>query len=251
MKEPNMLEFKLLMKNIKKNNNIIERRNKTRQEMRQRKKEREKHLEEVLKRNELNENNRKNEYCKRQMSRDLKDVQKRYNILKPQYDENDLYYNNKDIANKKIGNKIKVFSNNRTQHLKEIKNNFYKKNENLKIDQNNNNFIENLNKIDNEIKNIEKNRTNAFAKTNKFNSNNNNIRTFKKRNTNVNLNRNKLNNNANNDKNLEIIGQKYNFNMNKKIDEKKVNNLCFDGAFLANLQLPMVNEKNSFNKTHK
>ena len=157
MKEPNMLEFKLLMKNIKKNNNIIERRNKTRQEIRQRKKEREKHLEEVLKRNELNEKNRKNECHKRQMSRDLKDVQKRYNILKPQYDENDLYYNNKDITNKKIGNKIKVFSNKRTQHLNEIKNNFYKKNENLKIDQNNNNFIENLNKIENEIKNIEKN----------------------------------------------------------------------------------------------
>jgi hypothetical protein len=252
MKEPNMLEFKLLMKNIKKNNNIIERRNKTRQEMRQRKKEREKHLEEVLKRNELNENIRKNEYCKRQMSRDLKDVQKRYNILKPQYDENDLYYNNKDITNKIIGKKIKVFSNNRTQHLNEIKNNFYKKNENLKIDQNNNNFIENLNKIDNEIKNIEKNnKTNAFSKTNKFNSNNNNIRTFKKRNTNVNLNRNKLNNNSNNDKNLEIIGKKYNFNMDKKIDEKKVNNLCFDGAFLVNLQLPMVNKQNPFNKAPK
>ena len=220
MKEPNMLEFKLLMKNIKKNNNIIERRNKTRQEMRQRKKEREKHLEEVLKRNELNENIRKNEYCKRQMSRDLKDVQKRYNILKPQYDENDLYYNNKDITNKIIGNKIKVFSNNRTQHLNEIKNNFYKKNENLKIDQNNNNFIENLNKIDNEIKSIEKNnKTNALAKTNRFNSNN--IRTFKKRNTNVNLNRNKLNNNSNNDKNLEIIGKKYNFNMDKKSMKRK------------------------------
>lgn len=251
MKEPNMLEFKLLMKNIKKNNNIIERRNKTRQEMRERKKEREKKFEEVLKRNELNENNKKNKYYKRHMSRDMKDIQKRYNILKPQYDENDLYYNNKDITNKKIGNKIKVFSNNRTQHLNEIKNNFYKKNENLKIDQNNNNFFDNLNKINDEIKNIEKDtKTNMFAKTNKINSNNN-IRTFKKRNTNVNLKRNKLNNNEKNDKNLEIVGKKYNFNIDKKNDEKKVNNICFDGAFLVNLQLPMLNKKNSFNKTQK
>ena len=60
-----------------------------------------------------------------------------------------------------------------------------------------------------------------------------------------------MNNNANNDKNLEIIGKKYNFNVDKKNDEKKVNNICFDGAFLVNLQLPMVNGKNSFNKTHK
>jgi len=250
MKEPNMLEFKLLMKNIKKNNNIIERRNKTRQEMRQRKKEREKNYEEVLKRNELNEKNKKNEYYKRQMSRDLKDVQKRYNILKPQYDENDLYYNNKDIINKKYGNKIKVFSNNRTQHLNEMKNNFYKKNENLKIDQNNNHFIENLNKIEDEIKNFEKNNEiNTFAKTNKTNTNN--IRTFKKRNTNVNLNRKKLNNNTTNDKNLEIVGQKYNFKNEKKMDDNKVNNMCFDGAFLVNLQLPMLNKKNTFNKVQK
>jgi hypothetical protein len=151
MTDQNNLEIKLLMKNIKKNNNIIEKRNKTRQEIRNRRKEREKKFEEVLKRNELNENNKKNKLYKRQMTRDLKDIQKRYQILKPQYDEDDLYYNNKDIKNKKIGNKINVFSNNRRQHLNDIKNTFYKKNENLKIDQNNNNFINNLINVDNEI----------------------------------------------------------------------------------------------------
>jgi hypothetical protein len=59
MTEQNNLEIKLLMKNIKKNNNIIEKRNKTRQEIRNRRKEREKKFEEVLKRNELNETNKK------------------------------------------------------------------------------------------------------------------------------------------------------------------------------------------------
>ena len=54
MNEQNNLEFKILMRNIKKNNNIIEKRNKTRQEFRKRKEEIDKKFEEVFKRNELN-----------------------------------------------------------------------------------------------------------------------------------------------------------------------------------------------------
>ena len=138
MNGQNNLEFKLLMKNIKKNSNIIEKRNKTRQEFRKRKEERNKKFEEVFKRNELNEKNRKNELYKRQMSRDLKNIQKRYQILIPEYDEDDLYYNNKNIKNKNIGNKINVYSNKRRQLINNIKNNFYEKNKNLKIDENNN-----------------------------------------------------------------------------------------------------------------
>jgi hypothetical protein len=76
---------------------------------------------------------------------------------------------------------------------------------------------------------------------------NNNIQTIRnKANINNIINMNKIaknninkvvekNNNKNN--NLEIIGNKYQFHViDKKIDEKKVNNICFDGDFLDNLK---------------
>ena len=264
MTDQNNLEIKLLMKNIKKNNNIIEKRNKTRQEIRNRRKEREKRFEEVAKRNELNEKNKKNQLYKRRMTRDLKDIQKRYQILKPEYDENDLYYNNKNIKNKKIGNKINIYSNNRRQHLNFIKDNFYKKNENLKIDQNDN-FLENLNKVDNEIKFFEKPKNMNDNNANKINDNkkNNNIQTFNKTKNNMNKNKNKnlvnnnnhlignKNSNKSNNNNLEIIGKKYDFKViDNKLNAKVVNNICFDGDFFQ--KFPDINQnKKEIKKQNK
>ena len=238
MNEQNNLEFKLLMKNIKKNNIIIEKRIKTRQEFRKRREERDKKFEEVFKRNELNEKKRKNDIYKRQMSRDLKNIQKRYEILKPEYDENDLYYNNKDIKNKRIGNKINAYSNNRRQHLNDIKNNFYKKNQKLKIEQNNN-FIDNLNNIDKEMKFFEKpkskNDINETKNTRNYinnNNDNNNIKNFNK--NKINKKSNNLNNKRidNNNKNDNFENEKYQFKViDNKLNEKNVNNICFDGNF--------------------
>ena len=59
MKKPENLEFKLLMKNIKKNKNIIENRNKAREELRAKKEEYNKKLEEIRMKNELNLQNKK------------------------------------------------------------------------------------------------------------------------------------------------------------------------------------------------
>ena len=259
MNGQNNLEFKLLMKNIKKNSNIIEKRNKTRQEFRKRKEERNKKFEEVFKRNELNEKNRKNELYKRQMSRDLKNIQKRYQILIPEYDEDDLYYNNKNIKNKNIGNKINVYSNKRRQLLNNIKNNFYEKNKNLKIDENNN-INDNLNKVNNEIKIIEKQNNN-----NKNNNKNNTIEKIKNKyinknkndmikNKDININNNvNLNNYPGNKKNninqyYEISGKKYQFQViDKKLNEKNVNNICLDGGFFE--VFPDINKnKNQIKK---
>ena len=254
MKDKENLEIKILLKNIKKNNNIIEKRSKTRQEFRKRKEERERRFEEVAKRNELNEKNKKNELYKRRMTRDLKDIQKRYQILKPEYDENDLYYNNKDIKNKKIGNKINIYSNKRRQHINFIKDNFYKKNENLKIQQNDN-FFENLNKVDNEIKLYEKPKSTNDNNVNKTNNNkkNNNTQAINKtkndvikiKNKNLFNNNKQLignkNNNKNNNNNFEIIGKKYDFKIiDNKLNEKVVNNICFDGNVFQ--KFPDINE---------
>ena len=254
MKEQNNLEFKILMKNIKKNNNIIEKRNKTRQEFRKRKEEREKKYEEVLKRNELNEKNKKNVMYKRQMTKDLKDIQKRYQILKPEYDEEDLYYNNKDIKNKKIGNKINIYSNKRRQHLNDVKNNFYKKNQNLKFEQNGN-LIDNLNKVNDEIKNFElhKNGKDDINKNKKAIKNKiNNIQTFNKNKNDINKNKsNNMNNeNKNNRNNFEQTGQQYIFKViDDKLNDKKVNNVCFDGLFFEKFPDISQNKKQIKEKT--
>ena len=271
MNVQNNLEFKIFMKNIKKNNTIIEKRNKTRQEFRKRKEEREKKFQEVSKRNELNEINKKNIMYKRQMTKDLKDIQKRYQILKPEYDEDDLYYNNKDIKNKKIGNQINIYSNKRRQQLNNIKNKFYKKNQNLKIEQNNN-LIDNLNKVDNELKNFEKQKYDINKKIIK-NNNNNNIQTFHKTNTNniqtfnktkIDMIKNKYNNmnneNINNKNNIEIIGQKYMFKViDNKLNEKNVKNVCFDGQIFEKFpditqnkkQIKEQNKNNFMNNKNK
>ena len=129
MKKPENLEFKLLMKNIKKNRNIIENRIKTKQEFKLKKEEQNKKLNQIRERNELNIKNKKAEYYKRQMSRDLKDLQKRYQLLN---NENDMYYNNNKIVNKKTGMEINAFSHLHRHHVNEVKNNFYKKNKSLK-----------------------------------------------------------------------------------------------------------------------
>ena len=137
MKKPENLEFKLLMKNIKKNKNIIENRNKAREELRAKKEEYNKKLEEIRMKNELNLQNKKIGFYKRKMSRDIKDLQKRYQILKPEIDDNNLY-NNDYILNQKFN----TFNGIHRHHVNEMKNNFYKKNKNLKFGQNN--FLDNL-----------------------------------------------------------------------------------------------------------
>ena len=150
MKKPENLEFKLLMKNIKRNRNIIENRIKTRQEFKIKREEQNKKLDLIRERNELNSKNKKIEFYKRKMSRDLKDLQKRYQILN---NENDLYNNNDNmINNKNVGIKINAFSNIHRNHVNKVKNNFYKKNENLKLFSDDNKAISNKgnnNKINN------------------------------------------------------------------------------------------------------
>ena len=139
MKKPENLEFKLLMKNIKKNRNIIENRIKTRQEFKLKREEQNKKLDLIRERNELNLKNKKANYYKRQMSRDLKDLQKRYQILN---NENDIYFNDNKLKNRKPGIEINAFSNIHRHHVNEVKNNFYNKNKNLKF------IIDNKNNID-------------------------------------------------------------------------------------------------------
>ena len=201
MKKPENLEFKLLMKNIKKNRNIIENRNKARQEYKLRRESYNNRLNEIKQKNELNLKNKKNEFYKRQMSRDLKDLQKRYNILKPAFDETDL-------MNTKPGIKMDSFTNIYRQQINKRKNNFYKKNENLKFEQDY--FLENIQNtykvnINKNIKNI----TNKSATKKKFNV------------TNDEFKENKGNN-------------KYKFFKDDKLDENKINNVCFDGNFFDN-----------------
>ena len=148
MKKPENLEFKLLMKNIKKNRNIIENRIKTRQEFKLKREEQNKKLDLIRERNELNLKNKKANYYKRQMSRDLKDLQKRYQILN---NENDIYFNDNKLKNRKPGIEINAFSNIHRHHVNEVKNNFYNKNKNLKFIINNNEIDTNKNKDLNNI----------------------------------------------------------------------------------------------------
>ena len=148
MKKPENLEFKLLMKNIKKNRNIIENRIKTRQELKLKREEQNKKLDLIRERNELNLKNKKANYYKRQMSRDLKDLQKRYQILN---NENDIYFNDNKLKNRKPGIEINAFSNIHRHHVNEVKNNFYNKNKNLKFIINNNKIDTNKNKDLNNI----------------------------------------------------------------------------------------------------
>ena len=148
MKKPENLEFKLLMKNIKKNRNIIENRIKTRQEFKLKREEQNKKLDLIRERNELNLKNKKANYYKRQMSRDLKDLQKRYQILN---NENDIYFNDNKLKNRKPGIEINAFSNIHRHHVNEVKNNFYNKNKNLKFIIDNNKINTNKNKDLNNI----------------------------------------------------------------------------------------------------
>ena len=148
MKKPENLEFKLLMKNIKKNRNIIENRIKTREEFKLKREEQNKKLDLIRERNELNLKNKKANYYKRQMSRDLKDLQKRYQILN---NENDIYFNDNKLKNRKPGIEINAFSNIHRHHVNEVKNNFYNKNKNLKFIINNNKIDTNKNKDLNNI----------------------------------------------------------------------------------------------------
>ena len=203
MKKDENLEFKLIMKNIKKNRNIIENRIKTREEYKMKREEQNKKMNEIRQRNENNMKNKKMELYKRQMSRDLKDLHKRYQIFKPEYDENDYYYyNNK---NKQPGMKINAFSGIHRHHVNQIKNNFYKKNEKLKFIQNN--FLDiNINKTENKNYNI-----NNYKK-NKFNVPNNKKITENKGNK----------------------GNNHNFLKDDKLNQNIINNVCFDGDFFEN-----------------
>ena len=81
---------------------------------------------------------------------------------------------------------------------------------------------------------------------------NNNIKTINNKNI-MNNNKNTKNNmnnvkvvekNNNKNNNFEIIGKNYQFKViDKKIDEKKVNNICFDGDLFNNLKENNINNK--------
>ena len=212
MKKPENLEFKLLMKNIKKNKNIIENRTKTREELRAKKEEYNKKLEEIRMKNELNLQNKKIGFYKRKMSRDIKDLQKRYQILKPEIDDNNLY-NNDYILNQKVGLNINAFSGIHRHHVNEMKNNFYKKNKNLKFVQNN--FLDNLpnNVIEKDNININKNKINSVIKNKKNISN---------------VPNSKISGNK------EIKENKYKYFKDDKLGGNNINNICFDGNFFDN-----------------
>ena len=149
MKKPENLEFKLLMKNIKRNQNIIENKNKARLEYKLKREEQNKKLNQIRERNELNIKNKKENFYKRQMSRDLKDLEKRYQILNY---ESEMFNGNEKIKKKKPGIEINSFSNIHRVHQNEVKNNFYRKNKNLKFFMDDNK-IEKNKEINNKINN--------------------------------------------------------------------------------------------------
>ena len=142
----NQLEVKLILKNAKIKNNIIDSRNKARDELYKRFKKRENRLKDAKIISELLVLKKINSIKQRQMSRDIRDIKYKFKSIHPISSNNDIY----EMNNSKnyMQDKVNFYSGDRRKYIDEIKNKFYNKNYGLK---NSDNIFYDLNKIDNDL----------------------------------------------------------------------------------------------------
>jgi hypothetical protein len=195
----NLLEVKLLLKNAKIKNNIIDSRNKARDELYKRFKKRENRLKDAKIISELLVLKKVNSIKQRQMSRDIRDIKYKFQSIHPNFNNNDIY----EINNSKnyMKDKVNYYSGDRRKYIDEIKNKFYNKNYGLK---NSDNIIYNLNKIDNDLnqrKISDNNSTNNYYNHNHNHNYNEGINNYnydlKNNDENEYINNNFINNNNN------------------------------------------------------
>ena len=213
-RKKNELEVKLILKNAKIKNNIIESRNKHRDELYKRFKKRENRLKDAKIISELLVLKKINSIKQRQMSRDIRDIKYKFQSIRPIFSNNDIY----DMNNSKnyMKDKVNFYSGDRRKYIDDIKNKFYNKNYGLK---NSDNIIYDLDKIDNDLRKTDDNNFTNNYYNNKYNNNYNYNHDFKSYLENGHLN---INNNNNN--NNEIIDfNNNNFNNNNNINEDKNN----------------------------
>ena len=218
-RKKNELEVKLILKNAKIKNNIIESRNKARDELYKRFKKRENRLKDAKIISELLVLKKINSIKQRQMSRDIRDIKYKFQSIRPIFSNNDIY----DMNNSKnyMKDKVNFYSGDRRKYIDDIKNKFYNKNYGLK---NSDNIIYDLDKIDNDLRktddnNFTNNYYNNNYNNNNYDYNNNYNHDFKNNLENGHIN---INNNYNN--NNEIIDDNnHNFNNNIIINEDKNN----------------------------
>ena len=204
----NQLEVKLILKNAKIKNNIIDSRNKARDELYKRFKKRENRLKDAKIISELLVLKKINSIKQRQMSRDIRDIKYKFKSIHPISSNNDIY----EMNNSKnyMQDKVNFYSGDRRKYIDEIKNKFYNNNYGLK---NSDNILYNLNKIDNELNQRKisgNNSTNNYYNHNyNYNINNNYNKDinnynydFKKNSENEYINNNYINNNNINEINV-------------------------------------------------
>ena len=210
-RKKNELEVKLILKNAKIKNNIIDSRNKARDELYKRFKKRENRLKDAKIISELLVLKKINSIKQRQMSRDIRDIKYKFQSIRPIFSNNDIY----DMNNSKnyIKDKVNFYSGDRRKYIDEIKNKFYNKNSGLK---NSDNIIYDLDKIDSDLnqrKISDNNSTNNYYNHNyNYNINNNYNKGINNYNYNYNENYD-LKNNVEN----EYINNKYGNNNNEII----------------------------------
>jgi len=222
-RKKNELEVKLILKNAKIKNNIIESRNKARDELYKRFKKRENRLKDAKIISELLVLKKINSIKQRQMSRDIRDIKYKFQSIRPIFSNNDIY----DMNNSKnyMKDKVNFYSGDRRKYIDDIKNKFYNKNYGLK---NSDNIIYDLDKIDNDL-NLRKTDDNNFT-NNYYNNNYNNNNYDYNNNYNYNhdfknnLENGHININNNYNDNNEIIDDdNNNFINNNNINEDKNN----------------------------
>ena len=205
----NELEVKLILKNAKIKNNIIESRNKARDELYQRFKKRENRLKDAKIISELLVLKKINSIKQRQMSRDIRDIKYKFQSIRPNFSNNEINDNNN--SKNYMKDKVNFYSGDRRKYIEEIKNKFYNKNYGLR---NSDNIIYDLNKIDNDLN------PRKISDNNSTNNYNNHI---------YNYNYNNDINNYNYDYDLktnsenEYINNNYNNKNNNNIHEINVN----------------------------
>ena len=130
----NELEVKLLLKNVRINNNIIDSRNKARADLYNKFKKREKRIKDAKIISELIILKKIDSIKQRQMSRDIRDIKYRFKLINPMINDGGVVGSSPgyddDIS--KINNKVNYYSMNRRKYIDEIKNKFYDKNSSLK-----------------------------------------------------------------------------------------------------------------------
>ena len=216
----NELEVKLLLKSAKINNNIINSRNKAREELHRKFKQREKRTEIARIASDLMKQNKINYIKNRQMSRDIRDIQYRFQSINPIYNNNNVY-DKSYINNNQKNYEYKYYSSNRRKYIDDIKNKFYNKNTALK---GNNDIINELNKIDNDfISNnspLKINNNNYYRNNNYYNNDDYNEQLNIENNENIYREKNYINN--------DIIGNNGNSQYNEEQERKKKLQMIFD-----------------------